>query len=590
MLKLCLDDEFYNLYYDLEILDKPSERQPYVFMKGVTMKRKWWQDKTIYQIYPKSFCDSNGDGIGDLRGIISRLDYLKELGVDILWLSPCYKSPMVDQGYDISDYYQIDPMFGSMEDMEDLIREAKARGMYVIMDLVVNHCSSEHPWFQAACADPDGEFGKFFYIEQKGNPLPCNWRSYFGGSVWSELPGHPDKVYYHTFHAKQPDLNWENPQLRREVYQMINWWLDKGLAGFRIDAILNIRKALPFHDYPADQADGMCSLDHMLREVTGLSEFLQEMKRETFLPHDAFTVAEVAGEKEEDIPGYLGEDGAFSSMFDFREIAIGAGKTGWFDREETTPEKYIRTCCEAQELFNPYGFAANVIENHDNPRASWRFIPAGDSCDTSKKMLGALYFFLHGIPCIYQGQELGMDNYPFASMEEMNDISAKNEYKVALDHGVSREDAFRIAAGFSRDNARTPMQWSSGIQAGFTTGKPWLPVNPNYTQINAQDEGRNPDSVLNFYRRMLALRKREEFRETFVYGNFRPLETGDGRLMAYLREADRKILVAGNFQNKETTLVQEQPVKQVLLNNCKEICLETGRIRLAPYQVLVAEL
>ena len=554
------------------------------------MNRKWWQDKTIYQIYPKSFCDSNGDGIGDLPGIISKLDYLKELGVDILWISPCYKSPMVDQGYDISDYYQIDPMFGTVEDMETLIHEAKTRGMYVIMDLVVNHCSSEHPWFQAACQDPDGEYGKYFYIADKSDPLPCNWRSYFGGSVWSELPGHPDKIYFHTFHEKQPDLNWENPQLRREIYQMINWWLDKGLAGFRIDAILNIRKVLPFRDFPADRADGMSSLDQMLLEVVGLSEFLQELKRETFAPHDAFTVAEVSGEKEEDIPKYIGEDGCFSSMFDFREIAIGAGKNGLFDREETTPEKYIQACFEAQEIFNPYGLATNVIENHDNPRASWRFIPAGDSCDDSKKLIGALYFFLRGIPCIYQGQELGMNNYPFASMEEMDDISAKNEYKVALAHGLTPEEAFQVVVGFSRDNARTPMQWSRQEQAGFTTGTPWLPVNPDYLQINAQDESSDPDSVLNFYRQMLALRKREEFRETFVFGSFRPVQTNDGRQMAYLREADRKILVAGNFQKKPSVLFFDQPVKQVLLNNQKEIDLEAGQIRLAPYQVLVAEL
>lgn len=230
--------------------------------------RKWWQDKTIYQIYPKSFCDSNGDGIGDLQGIIGKLDYLEALGVDILWLSPCFKSPMVDQGYDISDYYMIDPMFGTMEDMEQLIREAKERGMYVIMDLVANHCSSEHLWFQAACRDPEGPYGKYFYIEdRKDGKNPCNWRSYFGGPVWSALPGHPEKVYYHSFHEKQPDLNWENPAVREEIYRMINWWLDKGLAGFRIDAILNIKKRLPFCDYEADQADGLCSLDKMLREA-----------------------------------------------------------------------------------------------------------------------------------------------------------------------------------------------------------------------------------------------------------------------------------------------------------------------------------
>ena len=555
------------------------------------MIKKWWQDKTIYQIYPKSFCDSNGDGIGDIPGIISRLDYLKDLGVDILWLSPCYASPMVDQGYDISDYYKIDPMFGTLEDMDRLIAEAKDRGMYVIMDLVVNHCSSEHAWFKAACADPDGEYGKYFYIADKdGDKVPCNWRSYFGGSVWSPLPGHPEKVYYHTFHEKQPDLNWENPALRREIYRMINWWLDRGLAGFRIDAIISIKKVLPFRDFPADQADGLCSLNTMLLEAEGLMDLLQEMKQETFAPHDAFTVGEVAGEKEEDIPLFIGKNGCFSSMFDFRELSVGAGEHGWYDREETTAEKYIRAAYEAQELFNRYGFATNVIENHDNPRGASRFIPADEISDTSKKMLGAVYFFMHGIPCLYQGQELGMENYPFVSMEEMDDIAAKNEYKVAVAAGLSEKEAFKLAADFSRDNARTPMQWTAGKEAGFTDGTPWLPVNPDYTRINAEDEEKAADSVLSWYRQMLALRKSEPYRETFVYGNFRPVSREKKNLMAYIREGKKRILVAGNYQNVEEDLVLEAPVAKVLLNNLPQLEEKDGCIRLAPYQAVVLEL
>ncbi len=553
--------------------------------------RKWWQDKTIYQIYPKSFCDSNGDGIGDLQGIIGKLDYLEALGVDILWLSPCFKSPMVDQGYDISDYYMIDPMFGTMEDMEQLIREAKERGMYVIMDLVANHCSSEHPWFQAACRDPEGPYGKYFYIEdRKDGKDPCNWRSYFGGPVWSPLPGHPEKVYYHSFHEKQPDLNWENPAVREEIYRMINWWLDKGLAGFRIDAIMNIRKRLPFCDYEADRADGLCSLDKMLKEAVGLTEYLTEMRQKTFDPHDAFTVAEVAGEKNEDIPLYIGEDGAFSSMFDFHELAVGAGKRGWFDHAPDTAEPYIRACYEAQELFNPSGFAATVIENHDNPRGVSRFIPAEDLGDTSKKMFGALYFFMKGLPCIYQGQELGMENYPFSSIKEMDDVSAKNEYEVALKYGLSEAEALAAAAAFSRDNARTPMQWSGGYEAGFTTGTPWLRVNPNYTRVNAEDEEADPGSVLHFYRRMLALRKDPAYRETFVYGSFEPVRSEEKNLMLYVREANRKVLVAGNYQNREAVFELPGPVLKVLLNNLDGAVFDGSRVKMEPYQLLVLEL
>ena len=268
------------------------------------MQRKWWHGKTAYQIYPKSFCDSNGDGIGDLRGVISKLDYLRELGVEIVWLSPVYPSPMADQGYDISDYYGIDPRFGTMDDMDELIAKARERGISIVMDLVVNHCSDEHEWFRRACEDPDGPYGQFFYIRDwhEGEPLPCNWRSYFGGPCWEKLPGHPDKIYFHAFHKKQPDLNWENPVLRREIYKMINWWLDRGLGGFRIDAIINIKKLLPFRDFPADRDDGLCAIQRMLAETEGVNVFLREMADETFCLYYAFSVGEVFDEKTEDLP------------------------------------------------------------------------------------------------------------------------------------------------------------------------------------------------------------------------------------------------------------------------------------------------
>ncbi|MBQ9616769.1 MAG: glucohydrolase, partial [Oscillibacter sp.] len=294
------------------------------------MERKWWHGRTAYQIYPKSFLDTNGDGIGDLRGVISRLDYLRELGIGLIWLSPVYASPLADQGYDISDYYRIDPRFGTMDDMDELIREAKRRDIGVVMDLVVNHCSDEHEWFQKACEDPAGKYGQYFYIREHkpGEALPCNWRSYFGGPVWSPLPGHENLVYMHLFHRKQPDLNWENPEVRREIYTMINWWLDKGLAGFRIDAIINIKKALPFRDYPADRDDGLCSVDNMLFAAHGVLDFLDEMATETFRKYDAFTVGEVFNEKPEELPLFIGDDGCFSTMFDFAETVLNQGSEG----------------------------------------------------------------------------------------------------------------------------------------------------------------------------------------------------------------------------------------------------------------------
>ena len=255
------------------------------------LEKKWWHEKAAYQIYPKSFYDTNGDGIGDLKGVISKLDYLKDLGIDIIWLSPIYCSPLADQGYDISDYYDIDPRFGTMEDMDELLKEAKSRNMYIVMDLVVNHCSDEHEWFKKACEDPDGEYGKYFYIaDAKDYKLPNNWRSYFGGPVWDLLPGHTDKYYMHVFHKKQPNLNWENPKLREEIYKMINWWLDRGVAGFRIDAIMNIKKPNIYTSYPADRDDGLASIDNMLHDAEGIDDFLHEMKTETFEKHQAFTV------------------------------------------------------------------------------------------------------------------------------------------------------------------------------------------------------------------------------------------------------------------------------------------------------------
>ena len=306
-----------------------------------TMEKKWWHDKVAYQIYPKSFYDSNGDGIGDLQGIISKLDYLKDLGVDILWISPIYPSPFADQGYDISDYYNIDPAFGTLEDMDELIREAHKRQMYILMDLVVNHCSDEHEWFEKACADPNGEYGNFFYIEdRKEGELPCNWRSYFGGSVWEPLPGHPDKQYMHVFHKKQPDLNWENPAVREEVYKNINWWLDKGLGGFRVDAIINIKKALPYKNYPSDREDGLSDIALMLAEAQGIGEFLGEMQARTFGPHDAFSVGEVFNLKEGELPDFVGDKGYFSSIFDFSTTSFGKSDKGWYACKKPSPDDY----------------------------------------------------------------------------------------------------------------------------------------------------------------------------------------------------------------------------------------------------------
>ncbi len=554
------------------------------------MEKKWWHDKVAYQIYPKSFCDSNGDGIGDIPGIISRLDYLKDLGVDIVWLSPCYPSPLADQGYDISDYYGIDPRFGTMEDMDRLIAEAKKRDMYILMDLVVNHCSDEHEWFQKACEDPDGKYGNFFYLRRKEEgKLPTNWRSYFGGSVWEDLPG-TDRQYLHVFHKKQPDLNWENPELREEVYKNINWWLKKGLAGFRIDAIMNIKKAFPIHDYAPDREDGLCSVREMLAEAEGIGEFLGEMRDRTFQKYDAFSVGEVFLERQEELPDFIGEKGYFSSMFDFSETIFGKSGKGWYDAGVITPEDYKNCCFEAQERVGENGLLSNIIENHDEPRGVSYYIPQGDCCEESKKMLAALYFMLRGIPFIYQGQELGMENVPFSSIEEVDDISSLDEYQVALEAGLTAEEALKVIARYSRDNARTPMQWSDAAHAGFTTGTPWLRVNPNYSTINVAAEQKDPDSVFHFYKKLIALRKDPAYRETVVYGALEPYLKEQRNLMAYYRKGEKTLLVMGNFQREEQEVALPAACKRVLLNNYPDADIQDLAIRMQGYQVVILEM
>ncbi len=556
------------------------------------MNRQWWHDKVAYQIYPKSFCDSNGDGIGDLPGIISRLDDLKDLGVDILWLSPIYCSPLADQGYDISDYYNIDPRFGTMEDMDRLLEEARKRNMYIIMDLVVNHCSDEHEWFKKACQDPDGDYGKYFYIRTvKDGKLPCNWRSYFGGPVWDKLPGHEDRYYLHVFHKKQPDLNWENPRLREEIYRMINWWLDKGLSGFRIDAIINIKKALPFHDYPADRPDGLCSIHNMLHEAKGVGDFLGEMRDKTFRPHQAFTVGEVFNEKPEELPDFIGENGYFSTMFDFAETVFGHSHNGWHECIDITPDDYRNCVFETQEKVRHIGFISNIIENHDEPRGVCRYIPEGDLSDTAKKMLATLYFLVRGLPWIYQGQELGMENISVSSIEEVDDISSLDSYKVSLAAGLTEEEALRLIEKNGRDNARTPYQWSSAPGAGFTTGTPWLRINPNYKTINLADEKKDPGSVYHYYKKLIALRKDPAWKETLVYGELVPWLADTHNVMAYTRESvEGKILVIANYQPNPRRLPLPAPAERVLLNNYETADLDGQEVLLQGYQVLVLAL
>lgn len=557
--------------------------------EDMDMQKKWWHDKVAYQIYPKSFCDTNGDGIGDLRGIISKLDYLKELGVDIIWLSPIYKSPFVDQGYDISDYYAIAEEFGTMEEFDELLAEAKKRDMYLIMDLVVNHCSDKHEWFQKALADPDGPYADYFYFRKgkNGNP-PSNYRSYFGGNCWEPVPG-SDKYYFHMFAKEQPDLNWENPKLREEIYRMINWWLDKGLAGFRIDAIINIKKDLAFPDMEPDGDDGLASCWRMVENVEGVDELLEDLKNHTFAKKDAFTVGEVFNIGVEDLPDFIGENGHFSTIFDFSAHMLSDGKHGWYDAPPISFDAWKKAITDSQMRVQNVGFEANIIENHDEPRGVSRFLPDYAQNADGAKMLGTVSVLLRGIPFIYQGQEIGMQNARWNSVDEFDDISTKDQYRVAREAGLSDAEALAVCSTMSRDNARTPMQWKDAPQAGFTSGTPWLKVNDNYPVINVEKEEGQPDSVLHYYRKLIALRKSGEYRELFTYGKFEPAYENADHVMAYYRILQgRRVLVAANFGTDTIELDWEVPAKKVLLSNKKRTNAE-NKLILEKCEVFVTE-
>ena len=553
------------------------------------MEKDWWKGKVAYQIYPKSFKDSNGDGVGDLKGITKKLDYLQNLGIDILWLSPIYKSPFIDQGYDISDYYAIDPIFGTMEDMEELIAEGKKRGISIIMDLVVNHCSSHHEWFQKALSDPDGPYADYFYFIESDKE-PNNWESYFGGSVWEPVPG-TNKYYLHSYHKDQPDLNWQNPVLREEIYKMINWWLDKGIAGFRIDAIINIKKDLEWRSLPSDRENGLVPVLESLVNAQSIEPFLQELNERTFAKYNAFTVGEVFNETDEELHFFIGKDGVFSSIFDFKQTCLGQEGKGWFDHTLPTAEELKESIFQAHERADRIGVLSTIIENHDEPRGVSHYIAEGPVNDTSKKALGTIQVLRKGIPFIYQGQEIGMENQVFESVEDFDDIATINGYHVAKEAGLSEEEALAAIANYSRDNARTPMQWSAEPGLGFSDGLAWLiSPKPDYS-INVEDQEKDPDSILNYYRQLTALYRHPLYGNTIRFGDMIPAYRDRENIIAFERRGDKRLLVISNFQNRQTSLELPAPIKTVVLNNTAGLFQEGDQVlELSPYQTIVLEL
>ncbi|MDN6153926.1 MAG: alpha-glucosidase, partial [Tetragenococcus halophilus] len=431
------------------------------------LKKDWWKKEVIYQIYPKSFNDSNEDGIGDLEGIRQKLPYLKDLGVTMIWICPIFKSPMHDNGYDIADYEDIDPQFGTMDDFDLLLNDANKIDIKIMLDLVVNHTSDEHEWFQKALADKNSKY-RAYYIFKEGKERPNNWRSQFGGSAWEKVPGE-DAYYLHLFGKEQPDLNWENPELRQEIYDMINRWLEKGIAGFRIDSITFIKKDQDFASLPADGVDGLVSCKSKTRNRPGIGEFLNELKRETYEKYNCVTVGEASGVDYKDYEEFIGKDGYFSMIFDFHyaDIDVESG-TDWFKRSHWQVRDFKELLAQSQETIQQAGWAANFIENHDQPRALSKLVHPDFQNARSACGIGALYFFLRGTPFVYQGQELGMINAERRNIEEFDDISSIDNYYRGMEEGYSKEEALHFVNLRSRDNTRSPMPWNNEKYGGFS--------------------------------------------------------------------------------------------------------------------------
>lgn len=498
--------------------------------------KKWWQNSVVYQIYPRSFQDSNGDGIGDIQGIIKRLDYLQELGIDAIWLSPVCRSPQDDNGYDISDYQDIDPMFGNLDDMEQLISEAKKRNIRIIMDLVLNHSSDEHRWFTEAKKSKDNPYHDY-YVWRDGEEgvYPNDMSSAFGGPAWEWVP-ELKQYYFHQFSVKQPDLNWENPKVRREIYDMILWWMDKGVGGFRLDVIDQIAKEPDLK---------------ITNNGPRLHEFIQELSRETFQKGDLITVGEAWGADIDRAKLYSKPDGSeFSMVFQFEHMMLDQepGKEKW----DFCPLPFVKLkkCLEKwQKELHGCGWNSLFWDNHDLPRIVSRWGNDREYRVEAAKMLATVLHGMEGTPYVYQGEELGMTNVRFDSIEQYQDIEIRNMYRERLEKGYAEKDIMESIYAKGRDNARTPMQWDDTENAGFTTGTPWLGVNPNYTEINARSQLQDENSVFHYYKKLIHLRKENSI---FVDGDFTLLLPEDENIFAYVREYEgRKLLVAANFTDKE---------------------------------------
>ncbi|MGG5331571.1 alpha-glucosidase [Enterococcus sp. AZ163] len=547
-------------------------------------EKNWWKKEIIYQIYPKSFKDSNHDGIGDLKGIIEKLPYLKELGVTTLWICPIFSSPMVDNGYDIADFEDINRQFGTMEDVDLLLAEAKKFDLKVMLDLVINHTSDEHVWFQKALADKDSPY-RDYYIFKEGKEPPNNWRSIFGGSVWEKVPN--EECYYlHIFDKRQPDLNWENREMREELYAMINRWLEKGIAGFRIDSITFIKKDQDYGSLPADGVDGLVSCKEKTRNRPGIEIFLHELRRETFDKYNCVTVGEAPGVSYEEFPTYVGEDGYFSMIFDFHyaDIDVESG-SDWFKRTNWTTVEFKDLLMQSQAALQNAGWGANFIENHDQPRALSKFVAQEFQSANSALGLGAMYFFLRGTPFIYQGQELGMVNAERTSISQFDDISSIDNYARSIKEGFSGKEALRFVNQRSRDNSRTPMPWNDSQYGGFSDQKPWLSMTEEYPKVNAIG-----NSVFKGYKKMISLRQQSAISDILQVGDIAFIDNLPEAVIGYRRIAKTGSLISyTNFSSEKVVFELEKPINKLHFDSHNKTFSGT-KIELLPYQsILISE-
>lgn len=546
------------------------------------MIKQWWKEAVAYQVYPRSFKDTNNDGIGDLTGVIEKLDYLYDLGIDVIWLSPMYKSPNDDNGYDISDYKDIMDEFGTMSDFNQLLEAVHQRDMKLILDLVVNHTSDEHPWFIESKSSIDNP-KRDWYIWKDPKPdgsEPNNWESIFNGSTW-EFDEHTGQYYFHLFSKKQPDLNWANDEVRNAIFNMMNWWFEKGIDGFRIDAITHIKKTFEAGDLNVPEGKTYAPAFEVDMNQPGIQTWLQEMKAKSLSKYDIMTVGEANGVSPDDAELWVGEQiGKFNMIFQFEHLGLWNSGDIKFD-----VNAYKKVLNHWQKKLENVGWNALFIENHDQPRrvSTW-----GD--DTyywfeSATSHAIVYFLQQGTPFIYQGQEIGMTNYPFKDIETFNDVAVVNEYKIVKKQGGDVTKLLDKHKVENRDNSRTPMQWDDSDFAGFSQVEPWFPVNPNYKTINVAQQQDDPDSILNFYKSLINLKKSHDI---FTYGIFNLVDPDNSQIFAYTRElGNQMVLVVGNLTDKKATLNYPINFKQenILLRNYKHSFLDVENIQ--PYESFV---